>query len=131
MIFMGYATPKSTISIKIDNEETTKVEAEDDGFYKILFNTADLSFGSHTARAYQTNSDNSSNNDSPQKIFVISILINPQTDFNLDGVVDIKDFSVFLARWRSGDASIRDTIDLNRNGKIDISDFSIFIRTIK
>ncbi|MDO8659617.1 MAG: hypothetical protein Q7K54_03370 [Candidatus Parcubacteria bacterium] len=131
IIFMGYAVPNSAVSIKIDDSQTVSAEAGNDGFYKVIFNTADLSFGSYTATASQISPNGSLSDRSPQKIFIVSSLINPQTDFNEDGIIDIKDFSIFLTKWRSNDASVRNTIDLNGNGKVDISDFSIFIRTIK
>jgi hypothetical protein len=128
----GYATPQSKIDFTIDRQSfnyDTTVDAS--GFYKILFNTANLDFGSHSVQTRQRLTDSRLSASSPQALFNVSQLFTVKTDLNNDGVVDVKDLSIFLSFWSSIDINARKKIDFNNDGVADIKDFSIFVRTIK
>lgn len=129
---VGYGTPESSIETEVDgNIIDQKADVQPDGSYKISFNTGELDFGSHAIKSRQEGRGGTKSDFSPQKIFVVSKLFTPKTDLNNDGIIDIKDLSIFLSRWQSKDESLRQLDDLNGDGKIDIKDFSIFIRTMK
>lgn len=130
--FVGDAIPGYTVRVQIDGvpEDRTATVATD-GSYKILFPTATLALGSHAVRVQQVSPAGVRSDYAPQKVFVVTTLFTPQTDFNQDGVVNIQDWSVFLARWSSPVASVRLLDDLNGDGKVDVTDLSIFVRTLK
>lgn len=116
----------------MDGELITKqAEVGPDGSYKVFFNTGALDFKSHTIKSRQKDKSGTKSDFSPQKTFIVSKLFTPKTDLNNDGIINVSDFSIFLARWQSKDDSLKKLNDLNDDGKVDIKDFSIFIRTIK
>jgi hypothetical protein len=128
----GYALPDSQIDIEIDGEIIKeKTQAAQDGFYKLLYNTAGLSFGQHTIRVREMAPDGEISDFSLQKTFSVSQLFVPMTDLNSDGIINISDWSIFLSIWGSKDKEQGKRIDFNGDGKINISDFSIFVRTIR
>ena len=129
---VGNAAPGYTVRAQVDGDAAVLTgRAAADGSYKILFPTAALAFGSHTVRVQQVSPAGIRSDYSPQKVFIVTTLFTPQTDFNQDGVVNIQDWSVFLARWSSPIASVRLLDDLNGDGKVDVTDLSIFVRTLK
>ncbi len=129
--FVGMATPGASVEAQVDGVTLAgKAVAAKDGSYKLLFPTADLSLGSHTVRVLQVTAGATSDY-SPQKVFEVSTLFTPQTDFNQDGVINVQDWSVFLARWSSSVAATRMLDDLNGDGVLDVTDLSIFVRTLK
>ncbi|MFA5870848.1 MAG: dockerin type I domain-containing protein [Candidatus Paceibacterota bacterium] len=54
-----------------------------------------------------------------------------KTDLNNDGSITINDLSIFLFRWESEDATLKQSIDFNNDGKVDVSDFSILLNVIR
>ena len=129
---VGNAAPGYTVRAQIDGGAAVLTgRAAADGSYKILFPTAAFALGSHTVRVQQVSPAGIRSDYSPQKVFIVTTLFTPQTDFNQDGVVNIQDWSVFLARWSSPIASVRLLDDLNGDGKVDVTDLSIFVRTLK
>ncbi|MHB8860182.1 MAG: hypothetical protein ACYC48_00395 [Minisyncoccota bacterium] len=130
--FIGMAVPGYTVTAQVDGKDVSPTAtAGADGSYKILFPTGVLSLGSHTVRVRQASPDGARSDYAPQKVFNLTMLATPQTDFDQDGVVDLKDFSIFLARWNSRVPAIHMLDDLNGDGKVDVTDLSIFIRTLK
>ena len=128
----GYASPGGNVEFEIDDRLIFgRTTAGSDGAYKWLSNTAGLSFGQHRVRARQTGGFNKKSDWSPTVIFSVSRLLNPQTDLNKDGIINISDWSIFLVRFKSEDDNQKALVDLNGDGKTDISDFSVFLRTIK
>ena len=67
---------------------------------------------------------------SATKSFLVAQTTVPEADFNGDGMIDIRDWSVFLSRWNEK-SDARKVLDLNHNGKVDISDASIFLQSLK
>jgi hypothetical protein len=132
LAIVGYAVPGSKLEIVIDGKPiSAQVLAGNDGEYKYLYNTSGLNFGSHTISARQTINNGLQSEFSPQKVFFVTNLTVPKTDFNNDGELNIGDWSIFLARWSSSDVTTRMLDDLNSDGKLDATDLSIFIRTLR
>lgn len=128
----GYASPGHTIHIYLDDILVKEALAGRGGAYSFNLPTGALDFGQHRVRAKQINLDGGKESDfSTTKTFIVSKLAVVKADLNGDGKIDIKDWSIFLARWTSKSSSERAGIDLNSDGKIDIADFSIFIKTIR
>ncbi|MCL4406213.1 MAG: dockerin type I domain-containing protein [Patescibacteria group bacterium] len=128
----GYATPRSAISFTVDRQAFDYgTSADVAGFYKILFNTGNLNYGSHAVQTRQRLTDGRQSEFSPQVFFNVSQLFTTQTDLNGDGVVDVKDLSIFLSLWNSTDQAARKRIDFNGDGVVDVKDFSIFVRTVQ
>jgi hypothetical protein len=77
---------------------------------------------------------------SNQQSFTISPLANPKLDLNGDGVVDVRDLSIFLAYLKNlntsltnfhiVDPNIVQTLDLNGDGVVDINDLNILSSAI-
>ncbi len=132
LVILGYASPDNKVVVEIDGIMKEETVAGEDGSYKVTVDTGTLEFGKHHLRVKQVDvsqgqeSDYSSTND-----FTVSRLTLPKTDLSGDGLVDVRDLSMFFSGWKSTDESQRKTIDFNGDGIISISDFSIFIRTIK
>ncbi len=130
--FIGSATPGYTVRAQVDGTAVAATgTAATDGSYKILFPTTSLEFGSHAVRVWQVSPAGMKSETTPQKVFIVTALFTPQTDFNQDGVINVQDWSVFLSRWGSRVPSIRLRDDLNGDGKVDVTDLSIFVRTLK
>ena len=128
----GYGVPQYRIEMEIDGKiipRETRVGA--DGIFRISYNTASLSAGSHTIRVRQASASGRKSEFSTQRVFVISSVVVPQTDFNGDGVINVGDWGIFLARWQSTNPKTRLLDDLNGDGKVDAIDFSIFVNTLK
>ncbi len=132
VIIIGSASPGNTVVVEIDDTIKKETIVDKDGLYKITINTATLEFAIHNVRVKQVDSAQNRESDySPINTFTVSRLVIPKADLSGDGVVNIRDWSIFLANWGSKDESRRKTIDFNGDGKVNILDFSIFIRAIK
>ncbi|MDD3531156.1 MAG: hypothetical protein PHV99_00985 [Candidatus Pacebacteria bacterium] len=130
--FIGMAVPGYTVSAQVDGKAVSvTAKADADGAYKILYPTGSLSLGSHTVRVRQTSPSGVASDFAPQKVFTVTTLFTPQTDFNQDGVINVQDWSIFLSRWSSSNKATQLLDDLNGDGKVDVTDLSIFVRTLK
>ena len=130
--FLGKAAPRYSVEAQVDGKSLlASAAAGSDGSYKLLLQTGNLDLGSHTVRVRQVSPTGEASDYSPQKIFFVTNLFTPQTDFNQDGSINVQDWSIFLSRWNSPDKATQMLDDLNGDGKIDVSDLSIFVRTLK
>ncbi len=128
----GYASPGHTIRVYINDILSKEALAGRGGVYSFDIPTGALDFGQHKVRAKQINLDGGIASDfSTERTFIVSKLTVVKADFSGDGKIDIKDWSIFLARWGGKSSIGRSGIDLNSDGKVDIADFSIFIKTIR
>ena len=131
-IVEGYAAPQSDITLEINGKIKKGVLAGEDGFYRAELPTGELEFGAVKIRARQENKVLKKQSDfSPLRTFVVSKILEPKTDLSGDGIVNIRDWSIFLSNWGSKDQARKKLIDVNEDGKIDISDFSIFIKSVR
>lgn len=127
----GAAYPGSRVTVELDSSKTFETTADTTGGYDLKIDTAGLALGSHSVRATQTLSGGQTSDFSLTGIFSVSNVAVVKADFNNDGIIDIKDWSIFLANWNTQDAQARKLIDLNGDGKIDITDLSIFLNAFK
>ena len=77
---------------------------------------------------------------SNQESFTVSPLTDPMLDLNGDGVVDIKDLSIFLSylknlnadvtNFRIANPNIVNVLDFNHDGVVDVNDLDILIRAV-
>ncbi len=128
---VGMAIPGYLVGVQIDGKTIASGTVDEDGAYKILVPTTGLALGSHTIRVRQVSPSGAQSEYAPQKVFTVTTLFTPQTDFNQDGVINVQDWSIFLSRWSSTVPSVRLLDDLNGDGKVDVTDLSIFVRTLK
>lgn len=127
----GYASPDSSIKIRMDDFIERSATSSADGSYSLVFDTGDLEIGNHLVKAAQIDADGRQSDFSPVKSFQVSLPPLQEADFNQDGIINITDWSVFLFRWQSQDSVLRKTIDLDKDGRVDISDFSLFLKALK
>ena len=128
---LGCAVPGSKVQVYVDDKLANgSLAAGSDGMYKLLYTTANLDYGRHTVQAKQSY-DGKTSDLSPKGVFTVSSLLAPKTDLNADGIIDIKDWSIFLSLWNSNDINKQKPIDFNGDGVVDARDFSIFVRNFK
>lgn len=125
---IGYAAPGNQVRVQLNGGIIYESIANDNGEYQLLINTARLGFGRHSLRVQQINLKTKKKSDwSLNRLFIVSKSAVISADLSGDGIINIKDWSIFLARWKNRDASI----DLNNDGKADIADFGIFLRAFR
>ncbi|MDD4931583.1 MAG: dockerin type I domain-containing protein, partial [Candidatus Colwellbacteria bacterium] len=131
MIVSGYGFSNSSVRLYIDGKQKGATATTDaSGAYRMLLNTADLSFGTHEVMVNETLDDGSVSDYSVRRTIVISQLFTPKADLNGDGKVNIQDWSIFLSRWNTPGGPDKD-LDLNGDGLINIADFSIMLRAVQ
>jgi len=126
----GYAYPGSNVELKIDNVLRINSTANNLGYYEAAIDTSRFSPKTHFVVVRQIDKEGRASDFSASKNFLVSALSYPQADFNGDNVIDIKDWSIFLFRWKAN-ATLRAFNDLNTDGKVDILDLSIFLKAIR
>lgn len=129
---IGFASPQNKVRIEVDGGVSYEAAADEEGRYGLLVNTARLYFGRHHIKVRQVDAATKRESDfSPTQTFVVTSVRVAEADFNSDNQVDIKDWSIFLSRWKESKEETRRTVDLNRDGTTDIADFSVFLRAFK
>lgn len=128
---LGYAAPSSPVEVLIDNTPWGQTISSASGFYTFATSTAGLTLADHTVKARFILSGGIKSDFSLEKIFRVSTLAFPKADLNGDGMVNITDWSIFLFRWGSSDATLKSGVDFNSDGRVDISDFSIFLGSMR
>ena len=127
---------KNTVILSL-NISTTSTDTT--GFMGTLFFTPIEGF-TDTTKIHLTeakfhervDTDRSAIRDVPPRNILRHVTVYPVTllgDFNKDGVVDLKDFTLFRDKFRSkeGDAIWDPRFDLHPDGSIDSLDFALFI----
>ncbi len=116
----GSATPETGVLIEAGGllHET---KSDKEGAYRIQINSARFAPGKEGLRARSTMISDFGYDYSLSKVVTLSGTSVPQADLNADSVVDIRDFSMFLAN----------PVDTNNDGKVNSADVSIFLRAFK
>jgi hypothetical protein len=132
LTFLGSSAPAATISIVIGSEEElVKTTAAADGTWIYKFDTTELDYGDHTARASATRAGDTTNY-SQVKTFRVgtrNVFAPSPTktslkgDVNKDGRVNLVDFSI-MAYWYKR-PNPPDHVDMNADRKVNLADFSI------
>ena len=126
----GQSFPESSISILISPAkiaEKTETSLLGDWIYKL--DTNSLEEGEYKAKAkafYKSGEQSEFSQELPFLIVPRGILMCQGADLNLDGEVDIIDFSILLYFWEQTEPENR-CADINFNGIVDIFDFSIMM----
>jgi hypothetical protein len=127
----GFATPGFSVEIEIDGKSMATVVAGPSGQYAFSTDGDSLGEGIHYVQVRQRNAAGAVSGLSVSRSFRVSPLIFPKADLNSDGIVNVIDWSIFLFRWESKEASERATIDLNSDGTLDVYDFSLFLSDMR
>ena len=141
IVIQGYAALKSTVTILVDGNNIGTVTVNNSsGQYRYVLNAADLVIGRHSIAAFQVYNKIQSDSSSQQS-FAVSPLANPKLDLNGDGVVDIKDISIYFSYLKNLGAGINGfntidknllrVLDLSGDGKLDVQDLSILLRAAR
>ncbi len=141
IVIQGYATPQATVTVSVDGTSVGTVTVNNvSGQYRYVLDTNSLATGRHSVGATQTYDKIQSDNSSQQS-FTVSPLANPKLDLNGDGVIDIKDVSIYLSYlknlaadatgYHTTDPNLLRVLDLNGDGKIDAQDISILLHATK
>jgi len=131
LTLVGYSAPNSEIEIVIDSANKAVTTSDKNGSYNFATSTAGFKLGDHNIKARQKNQSGRYSDFSLTRVFRISQLISPKADLNGDDKVGIADWSIFLFRWASKDAKLKNTVDLDGNGVVNIADLSIFLKLLK
>lgn len=134
LTFYGSSAPLATVAVTINSDEELIKYATsgNDGTWTYKFNTIELDYGDHTAKARATK-DGDITSFSKVAAFKIgdkNVATKPNrkcpsADLNSDCKVNLVDFSI-LAYWFKRPLSDTSTkYDLNKDGKISLVDFSI------
>ncbi|KKS65207.1 MAG: Clostripain-related protein [Parcubacteria group bacterium GW2011_GWC1_43_12] len=128
----GFGIPQAEIAILINSEKeiVKKTTVQNDGGWLYKFNTLEIDYGDHSAKARAIKDDDISSFSSVLsfKVGTKNTLSIPERAFNKsdlskDGKTNLIDFSI-LAYWHKRKNPPAD-MDLNSDGKIDLKDFSI------
>jgi len=127
----GATSPSSTVHIYVASgtEKEYTTTAGTDGLWAKQLFANDLQTGTHTARSKAEDSGGMISEFSNSVIFTVAG--NPtesfnKSDLNLDGEVNIVDFSILLFYWGRQNAT-HPRVDINKDGVVNIVDFSIML----
>ncbi|KKW17037.1 MAG: hypothetical protein UY56_C0005G0062 [Parcubacteria group bacterium GW2011_GWA1_50_14] len=128
LVLTGYASPRASVNVMIDGRVVDTVTAGTDGKYSSVLNTIarNITIGSHIVSVKQRFALTVGESGiSATKQFFVSAFGVVRGDFNGDGAVDIKDWSIFVAK--RSDPAMLAKFDLSGDGKINVVDLSIFL----
>ena len=136
MNFSGQTIPNAKVLLNIDAEDELTQETESDGvgLWDISFDTTPLENEMlHTAKAAftYTNGDEELQSGFSRSIgFYVGEgdmedMILP--DLNVDGKVNIVDFSILLFHWGGDGGDSSPPADINHDGIVNLTDFSVMI----
>lgn len=129
---IGYAAPGNTLEFEIDGQVLPlQLAVPAGGSYKLLYNTNGLGFGNHSVRVRQVTAKGEKSDYSITKQFELVDYIITAADLNKDGMIDVRDASIFYALWYNPKSPTRTKLDLNGDSKVNLQDFSIFTRTLQ
>ncbi len=127
----GETYPNSNVSLYLpDNSVNFSTTASHDGYWETNITTSYLDVGSFSVKANSESSDGLFSNYSESLYFEVhpsplpGVCAGP--DLNIDGLVDIYDFSILLAFWQQTDP-VNICADINRDAIVNIVDFSIML----
>ncbi len=127
----GQTIPSGTVSLFINSEEEIEetIRAGSDGTYFLPFDSGRLAYGDHTVRG-QTETDNIVSAGSQLVSFKVgtkNISRQLSGDMNLNGRVNVVDFSILLYWWNNTSSKALDSADTNKDGRVDLKDLSIML----
>lgn len=128
---IGKAMPSYKIQLMVDGLKSSETTTADkDGNYDLNFNTYRLVIGEHKLKVRQIDDSGKTSDYSIEKNFQITKNYISKADLNNDGIVDIKDLSIFISKYKSGEENVRQSVDLNGDSKVDTTDISLFMEAL-
>ncbi len=124
----GYTVPRANISSEISGtpKATLSGVAEASGAWAIRVDTASLTDGLHTVKAFFKLDGGIQSGFGKSISFSVgegAFADTGSADLNGDGKVNLVDFSIFLLKWQSDDIQS----DFNADGTVNLGDFSIML----
>lgn len=129
----GATSPSSTVHVYVasDEEREYTTKAGTDGLWTKQLFADDLQTGDHVARSKAEDPEGLISEFSNSVAFTVASVTNPNAgyidaDINMDGNVDIIDFSILLYYWlQRNPANAR--ADINHDSTVNIIDFSVML----
>lgn len=125
---IGSAMPNYKVEAYVDGKSVLSGSADSSGHYEILPNTYQLAVGEHGVKVRQIGTDGVASDYSIEKKFRVVTTFVPRADLNDDGLVNVQDWSIFMAKWNSADPKGREDLDMNGDSKVDVQDFGAFMK---
>lgn len=131
----GQSVPEVTINSVVNSEHEiiTLGSTTDAGVYSIDVDTTPLEEDIHTAKTQFLTTANGANVESSFSTALSFFIGEAFTDFvgptdlNVDGSVNLIDFSILLFHWGTDGADSEPPADINLDGTVNLTDFSIMI----
>ncbi len=128
----GQTVPETEVHVHINSEQefVEQTNSNEDGNWKLDFDTTPLEEDFHTAKALfqlEVSGNIIKSGFSRSVSFYVGKIggeaVCPEADLNHDGRVNLTDFSILLYYWGSDN----ECADQNQNGTVDLVDFSIMM----
>lgn len=128
----GQAAADSRVEIFQNDESIATVEADGDGVWSYVFDTAGLAPAEYLLKARYQRGDGalvSESSFSSNLTLFVGVDGRPTTasDLNRDGFVNLTDFSILIFWWQTDGGDSNPPADINGNGNVAIEDFSIML----
>jgi len=136
LVIYGSATPKSTVRIFNNyspGQTLPPVETGENGYWEYTLETLELQPGEYSLKANtQLETLGLLSPFSSNLIFNIKKRECYGSDFNNDGRINIKDFSILMFYWNKPLPQIKDRpvnscVDIDNNGTVNLIDFSVMM----
>lgn len=119
ILVKGSTVPNSGVLVEV-GDVAYEAKADDSGAYEILINSARFAPGKTSVRVRSAFVSDFGYDYSPSKTVTLTLSSVPAADLNEDGVVDIKDLSIFITSPK----------DMNNDGVVNSTDVSIFLQAL-
>ena len=96
---------------------TSETKSDASGHYQFVIDSTGLAPGRYTVHTRSSAISDSGYDYSFAKTVILSKTTLPQADLNKDGVVDLRDLSIFFAH----------PVDLNGDGNVGLADLSVLL----
>ena len=130
----GYALPDAEITIENARRgsslaRTITTTSNADGEWTTTIDTSALRNDTYQIRAMAERADGRETSWSAYTYYGVGQAADVplNTDLNLDGRVNLTDFSILLFWWNSNGGDSEPPADINRDGRVNLTDFSILL----
>lgn len=129
----GETVPNAKVEVQIGSalrvQNTTSDAA---GKWSIVYNTSQLSAASYAVKARVILGDSGVTSQSTYSTVValnvgVDGKVSGPSDLNVDGSVNLVDFSILIFWWQTNGGNSNPPADINGNGKVGLEDFSILL----
>lgn len=128
LTLFGQSVPRAKVITSIDTDKSDALASDVDGQGKwsLQLSTGSITTGFHTAKTSFIFSTSSRSGYGKSVSFFVGNEIpkgKASPDLNLDGKVNLVDFSIFLLSWNTKEVRT----DFNEDGNVNLADFSIML----